>query len=247
MLVELRDVPGALADLSLLLGKSKINILGGFICAAKTQGEKDDNVSYRQMGLFVETEDREMTASNLESMVKSCPFTYRVKVKGSNDGLIVDSLSFPLRLSQGQRAILMRKDVIAASMREVRQVFSSGGDVILYKQGYAAGKSDAEELIRIFGQDNLLEKLEELVNLYSSLGWGRARIVGVDFESLSAKIRVDQSFECLSQRSSKPFSQFLRGHLAGLTSGVLSTEMKCEETSCVSLGNSYCEFVLSVV
>jgi predicted hydrocarbon binding protein len=242
--VQLRDVPGALGDLTMLLGKSGINILGGIVCPPKT--EMSNDTPFRMLEVFVEAANRELSASAIGSLIESCPYTYEVKVRRSREGLIVDSMSFPLRLGQGQRAILIRKDVISASMREVRQVFSTGGDVMLYKQGYAAGKSDAEELIRIFGEESVLEKLEELVNLYSSLGWGRAKISSVDFETLSAKIKVEQSFECMSQTSPKPYSQFLRGHLAGLTSGVLSTEMKCEETACVSMGNHACEFLLSI-
>jgi len=242
--IQLRDVPGALGDLTILLGKSGINILGGIVCPPKSDTPGD--TPFRMLEVFVESSDRELSTSSIERLIESCPYTYEVKVRRSRDGLIVDSMSFPLRLDQGQRAILIRKDVISASMREVRQVFSTGGDVMLYKQGYAAGKSDAEELIRIFGEESILEKLEELVNLYSSLGWGRARITSVDFEALSAKIKVDQSFECMSQSSTKPYSQFLRGHLAGLTSGVLSIEMKCEEIACAAVGNPACEFLLQI-
>lgn len=244
LVVQLRDVPGALGDLTMLLGKSGVNILGGIICPPRAEITSDR--PYRIIEVFVEAQQRDLTTSALEGIVKSCPYTYHTNVKRSKEGLIVDSMSFPLKLGQGQRAILIRKDVISASMKEVRQVFDTGGDVMLYKQGYAAGKSDAEELIRIFGEESILDKLEELVNLYSSLGWGRAKILSVNFESLSAKIRIEQNFECMSQTSSKPYSQFVRGHLAGLTSGVLSAEIKCEEVACVGTGNFACEFLLSI-
>jgi predicted hydrocarbon binding protein len=254
VVVQLTDVPGALAEITSSLAKSKLNILGGFISGidivadAKNQ-RADDNekpLKVRSAGLFLEAQDRDVTAQRIKSLIHSSPYTQEVSVQESADGLIVDSLNFPLRLSQGQRAIVLRSDVISSSMQEIRRIFDTGGDVMLYKQGFAAGTNDAEELIRIFGEVDIPNRLEQLIDLYSSLGWGKAKIVEVDLEKHDATITLEDNFECAGQkRRSKPYSQFVRGHLAGLATRLLSTEMKCIETRCAATGDPYCEFSLS--
>ena len=182
IVLQLRDVPGALADITVSLAKYKVNILGGFISGIEDPKEKDK--VDRSVGLFVEAQNREMTAQQIKGLIQDSAYASEITVRESNDGLIVDSLNFPLKLSQGQRAIVMRSEVIASSMNEIRQIFNTGGDVMLYKQGFSAGQNDAEELIRIFGEGSVLNRIEDLVNLYSSLGWGKARIAEVEFEKL---------------------------------------------------------------
>jgi len=244
IVLQLRDVPGALADITNSLARNKVNILGGFISGIGDSTEKDG--ADRSVGLFVEAQNHEMTAQQIRGLIQDSSYASEITVRESADGLIVDSLNFPLKLSQGQRAIVMRSDVIAKSMDEIRQIFNTGGDVMLYKQGFSAGRNDAEELIRIFGEGSILNRIEDLVNLYSSLGWGKAKIAEVEFEKLSARIRIDENFECMGQeKKSKPYSQFVRGHLAGLSTYLFSTEMKCTEVKCASMGDAYCEFLLT--
>jgi predicted hydrocarbon binding protein len=244
VVLRLRDVPGALADITVSLARNKVNILGGFISGIEDPNEKDK--TDRSVGLFIEAQNHEMTAQQIKGLIQDSAFASEITVRESNDGLIVDSLNFPLKLSQGQRAIVMRSDVIARSMSEIRRIFDTGGDVMLYKQGFSAGQNDAEELIRVFGEGTILNRIEDLIMLYSSLGWGKAKIVEVEFENLSARIRIEENFECMGQgKRSKPYSQFVRGHLAGLSSHLFSTEMKCTEVKCVSMDDSYCEFLLS--
>jgi predicted hydrocarbon binding protein len=241
---QLKDVPGALAEITASLARNKINILGGFVSGIEVTDEKDE--MKRSLGLFVEAQNRDTTASQIKGLIQDSAYSSETTVQESKDGLIIDSLNFPLKLSQGQRAILMRSEVIAGSMNEIREIFNTGGDVMLYKQGFSAGKNDAEELIRVFGEGSILDRIEDLVHLYSSLGWGKARIVEIEFETLTAKIRIDENFECVGQQvKSKPHSQFVRGHLAGLSSHLFSTEMRCEEVKCTSMNDPYCEFLLS--
>lgn len=67
---------------------------------------------------------------------------------------------------------------------------------MLYKQGFSAGKNAAHELMLLFGEGSILNRTEDLVNLYSSLGWGKARIVEVEFEKFPVIIRIEDNFEC---------------------------------------------------
>ena len=155
-MLQLRDVPG-LADITLSLARNKVNILGGFISGIGNPNEKDK--VDRSVGLFVEAQNREMTAQQIRGLIHDSAYASEITVRESNDGLIVDSLNFPLKLSQGQRAIVMRSDVIASSMNEIRQIFNTGGDVMLYKQGFSAGQNDAEEFIRIFGEGSVINRI----------------------------------------------------------------------------------------
>ncbi|MDA4112092.1 MAG: hypothetical protein OK439_06100, partial [Thaumarchaeota archaeon] len=108
IMLRLRDIPGALADITASLARYRLNILGGFISGIEDLDEKEK--MDRSVGLFVEAENHEMTVQQIKGLIQDSAYASEITVRESNDGLIVD-MNFPLKLSQGQRAIVMRSDV----------------------------------------------------------------------------------------------------------------------------------------
>jgi len=148
-------------------------------------------------------------------------------------------------LNSGERVVLVRKEVFPDIFRRLGELFSSGGGAVVFEQGKASGESDARGLVAIFGKEAAKLRTPELSMLYLSLGWGRPELVEFTPDPFSAVIRIYESFECSDQKSSTPYSQFVRGHLAGLVNGLFDKLVDCEERKCMAQGDSWCEFSLS--
>jgi predicted hydrocarbon binding protein len=63
-------------------------------------------------------------------------------------------------------------------------------------------------------------------------------------EDLHFVVRMGNNIECEGQRTDKPNSQWIRGHLVGGASEALGVKMDCRETRCMAMGDPYCEFEL---
>jgi predicted hydrocarbon binding protein len=238
VVVELRSsVPGSLKDVLERLAQNKLNLLA---VSASDQLDSDKAVA----SLFVEPTGKQLTADEVKAIVNSSPFVLSCIVEGSQKGILVAGDAFPIRLGTGQRAMILRTELFSEMLKSMREQFASGGDVIVYHEGIVAGENDAVTLTRIMGNSTIIDNASLLVRLYTALGWGRSELTAFEPNPFRATIRVEASFECESQRSNKPYSQFLRGHFAGFSSRTLGTEVVCEETRCVTVGDPYCEFLL---
>jgi len=57
-------------------------------------------------------------------------------------------------------------------------------------------------------------------------------------------LRLYDSFECEAFRcSDRPASQFIRGHISGLISALLNSNIRVIETKCIAKGDDFCEFI----
>ena len=87
------------------------------------------------------------------------------------------------------------------------------------------------------------ELLVEVLKAYQASGWGRVELVRCDLHAANIVLRLYDSFECKVFRDiGRPASQFIRGHLSGLLSGLLGAEVRAIETKCIAKGDPYCEF-----
>jgi predicted hydrocarbon binding protein len=194
--------------------------------------------------MFVEPTGDSRTADAIKKVIDESPFVLSSSVTGSEDGVLVSKELFPIRMGTGHRVMVIRTGLMSKVLKSTRESFGSGGDLIVYNEGYAAGKSDAETFVKLIGKSKYIEHATLLVQLRTALGWGRATFVEFQVSPFKARAKVEDSFECADQKSSKPFSQFLRGHFAGLASGVMGADVHCKETKCVAMGDPYCEFEL---
>ncbi len=234
--VELKDVPGALASVATLLSKAGVNVLSGFT-AFRAKGPT-------LWGFFAEGAREDLSASRLKKVIEKSQSVRWSEVREGNEGLVVDSIHFPLKLNTGERVIVGRIEVFVNMFKRLREMYGSAGETILFEQGVASGESDGRALVETFGQELARESILELSMLYSSLGWGRPELLDFSANPFSASIRIYESFECGMQKSQRPVSQFLRGHLCGLASVLFEKRVKCEEARCSAQGNGYCEFTL---
>lgn len=235
--LELRNRLGDVAAVSNILAQNSIEVLTGSF----TRGAGGRPGIWQ---IFVQPLNPGVTLDEVKRLMLSCPDVVGCQIKESRDGLLVDSVTFPIKISSGQRAMIIRNDVWNSMLQRTREKFGSGGDVIVYEQGNMAGRMTGKELLAALGKNFLLQQLDQVISMYQALGWGMARIMSYSQSPFSLAIRMWDSAECMGQKSDKPTGHFIRGHIVGNVEEMYGIEVKCAETSCLARGNPYCEFIV---
>jgi predicted hydrocarbon binding protein len=238
--LEVRNRVGDLAAISHVLAESKIGILNGSF----HRGEDGRPGSWE---MFVVPQDQNISADEMKRLLTSCPDVLSCQIRESRDGLLVDTLTFPITLSSGERAMIMRHDVWNSMLQKTRQKFGSGGNVIIYDQGVIAGKIAAKELLAAIGKENIGAQINQVFSTYQALGWARAAVLKYSRDPLGLIVRMYENSECTGQQSERPTGHFIRGHIAGMGEEMFNMKVKCEETSCLAMGNDYCDFLLEAI
>jgi predicted hydrocarbon binding protein len=235
--LELENKPGALGNLANLLGIRGINMLEGYFGANTTE-------STGPISFFVETNNTRLDDKWLKEFIETSVGVENVQVKESVEGFLADSLNFPIVWNTGDRAVMMRMDYLRVVFEALRKAIGADGDRIIYNQGFDYGKASWANLLATFTPRSH-GGLEEVLQIYSAVGWGRVSLREVDQRNKHATIRMTESFECAESGQGIPASQFVRGHIAGAMSAYFRSDVKAVETKCVSAGAGYCEFDLS--
>jgi predicted hydrocarbon binding protein len=235
IVVELKNVPGALQDLLGVLRNLNINVLTSFTSV-------DAGAETGVWSGFAEGAGR--TASELKRAVSTSRFVVDSIVTESKEGVLVDAIHFPLTFNTGDRAIMMRSMYITRMLAAVRKQFGSGGDVIVYEEGRSYGKDVASYYLDLLGKYFVRSNLPYVLKLYQALGWFRLDDAVQSKRDSTITISTGGCFECEGVTSPRPYSQFVRGHLGGAISVFLGEELRCEESKCTAKGDKSCEFLL---
>lgn len=231
---ELRGGLGALIPVLEVLMKENARVLGSSSFAPR-------GAASGSWSAFVEGE--RLDAVKLKRSIGSLEGVVTATVKESTDGLLVDSELFPLVWNGGDRMVMMRCQYLRATFEKMKEMFGSGGDTIVFDEGFAFGNEAGKDFARALGKEFTQSHLREMLMIYQSVGW--FRLEGVDLrENGTIVLRAAENFECEGAKSETPHSHFVRGHLAGAASATTGARMSCEETMCVAMGDPVCEFTL---
>jgi predicted hydrocarbon binding protein len=235
LVVELKNVPGALHDVLGVIRDLNLNILGSFYSA-------DSAASTGVWSGFVE--DSHHTAAELKEKLSSSQLILDSIVIESKEGFLVDATLFPIALNTGEKAVMMEAGYLGRMLAAVRKRFGTGGESIIHEEGQGYGRDAWTHYVTMLGSGFLRSNLQDVLKLYQALGW--FKLEGVDWNDTdrSVTVRTRGNFECEGAKSSSPYSHFVRGHLAGGLTAIMGKEMACEETKCIAVGDEYCEFVL---
>lgn len=188
------------------------------------------------------TEKRKIPKELLQEITKS-KYVKKVKViKPILKGLLSDNFFFPVSIG-GYRAIILRKPIYEALIKEWQKTYGDTASVFLYHLGYLMGLKAFDDHVKILGDvnHNKLILLNEV--LFRDAGFGILKI-HVDFKNNSAKVKIYNSFECelfKNEKRNKTASNFVRGMLAGWFTRFFNKEVKALEVKCVARGEPYCE------
>lgn len=233
----LENKPGALGNLADILAVRGINILEGFF-GGMSYGERA-NLSF-----FCETTNSRMDAEWLKDYLETSVFASDVEVRSATDGMLVDSVNFPLTWNTGERAVLMRVGGLHAMFDSVVKGHPKEGAEELYHLGFEYGKEAWTKLVGVY-KPKSKESLNEALKIYSATGWGRPELQEFDPGRMRARLKVSECFECSAQGEGARGSNFVRGHLAGALSAYFGQDVDCAETKCVKDGSPTCEFEIT--
>ncbi|MDG6951153.1 MAG: hypothetical protein JRN12_04845 [Nitrososphaerota archaeon] len=229
-----KNVPGSFSDLISRISEAKLNILS--MTTSVMPGEKSAT-----MTLVVENAGG-LALSEIKSKLEPSALVPSIEVELPKSGLLVESKHFPIVMSGGERLVLMRTDMFLQMILGLKKTFGTGGDVILYRMGYTYGETAMKKLVSLMGKPYLRQNFNELVGIYTALGWSKPLFTKLVPEGPEAVARVEDSFECAGQRSALPASQFLRGHMTAVMDAVWGKRFRSKESKCLACGDGFCEF-----
>jgi predicted hydrocarbon binding protein len=234
--IELANTPGALEEVASILSRHKVNVLTGF----------HDPVEW---SFFADITEIESSTDEIVKEISSLPVVSKVSLgKEVSEGIIVDTLH--PRLMWGPfRTIIVRADIMSSILSRVKGIFGpegKAGRAIVFGMGEAAGRAAFRGIVNQIGAEIMKTQFRDLIQLYTTQGWGDFRLTGLDVNAMTARVDVFDSFESAHVQGAVPSSvstcDFLRGHLAGLFSERYGKRMDANETLCVARGHSHCQF-----
>jgi predicted hydrocarbon binding protein len=136
--------------------------------------------------------------------------------------------------------------LLAFPLGEMCSIFSmfgelgSGGEALAYHMGFKAGERLHERMVSQYMDSK--EILEHFLMFNEGLGRGSFKIKEYE-EGKYCTIQVkDFLLEYLGTSEARIGNSLFRGLLAGLFTKLWNTQVKIEETKCITKGEPYCEF-----
>lgn len=235
IVVRLKDVPGALGSVLLLL-RDHVDIVG-----SASHGLGDGSAIWSGFGkslLKAETEGK------LKNRVERLSVVLECEVKGSDHGLLVDSFHSGIEVAPGRPGIVLPTEGLARTFDHLTEAFGSWAEIILFEEGFALGRSTGQYLNTRLGNSRLDWRIKALLGMYRVQGWGSASLK-VEKPRARYRVRFHDGFECAGGGKVRKECGFLRGHLTSIVSTLSGSEFKGEETKCRLRGDPFCEFLLS--
>lgn len=194
---------------------------------------------------FLDITDSKSTPEELvEELNKSGYFRVLKVIRPITDGLMVDTASYPLKVGTKRAAILTDAEY-RGLLTEVRKLFGSGGDTLLYHVGYHMGMRLGrmqEEIAERVGIKDPKKIYKEITTaMFQLSGYGRMEVL--EMENDRAVIQVYDSFECeLGKGRVIPYSHLVRGIIAGTLSEIFEKGFVVVEDACIAKGDPACKF-----
>ena len=126
----------------------------------------------------------------------------------------------------------------------VHALLGTGGDFLLYEEGFAIGKANGEGFVKMLGREKIHDIIGYLRNNLSAQGWGRVA-VGEQTDGEASHLMIYDCFECSENPGSRTGCHFFRGYIVGNRLATTGQELTAEEVRCVLKGDKVCEFLLT--
>ncbi len=224
-----------------ILGKHNVPML--YICSSLLKGKKNRTV------IFLDFTDSGASVEDLASELEATGLTeVEGIIKPPVEGFIADIFSERL-MAGGSRVIILRDLGYRGFLEGIRERFGSGGAAFLYYIGFETGTGfaklhkEAGEKVGNKDPESILHHIS--APMFQWAGFGRLEIH--DASPARAVLSVHGSFECelvkgQTRQTPKPYSQFVRGILAGILSELFGRKFEVTERECLARGDPYCRF-----
>ena len=239
--IEMRNVIGALRELTESVGKHGVNILSGFHDAPLS-------AETGVWSFFADFTKANIEPEGLATELSSHPSVLRVRSKRSDDGFITDTMHFPVLVGR-ERAIIVRASILVSILERIRSIFgpeSRSAQVMLHQIGEAGGQRVSEAVKTMTGLVFMRNNIARALSLFTAVGWGILDVKTVDPDKKTAEIHIKDGFESADSRNTSTTAQchFTRGLLTGWFSTLFETKIDVAETHCVAKGDPFCIFLV---
>ncbi|MEM3882434.1 MAG: V4R domain-containing protein [Candidatus Methanomethyliaceae archaeon] len=160
------------------------------------------------------------------------------------EGFIVDTVSAPI-VAGKSRVIMLRDLGYRQLLTEIRKLFGTGGEALLYHVGFNMGlgfaklHKDLADKVGIKDPAKIYQQISCM--MFQWAGFGRKE--ALEISSKHAIIHVYDSFECENGRPSiRPYSQLVRGLVAGTLAELFNRSFNVTEDLCIAKGDPFCRF-----
>jgi predicted hydrocarbon binding protein len=235
IVARLKDVPGALHSVLGLL-HDRVNFAD-----SSSHILEDGTAIWSGFGTSL-LEDE--TEEKLKRLIETSPFVLECEVKGSDQGLLIDSFHSGLDIAPDRPGVVFSIAGVTRIYDRLVQTLRSGGETILFEEGSALGESVGQYLNARLGHGELDWKVKALLGTYRAYGWGSASLE-VEEPGTRFRVTVRDDFECVEKGKVRKECGFLRGHLTSAISTLSGREFGGRETKCRFRGDPLCEFLIS--
>ena len=224
---------GSLSQIARVLAVRDLNILEGYTCSTN---EKTMAV----WSFIAEPLNPRMDKKFLLELLKEEGYVREVQVEESEDGLVIDSLNFPVVWGSGDRAILLGAEFIRKTFEAAVTRFGEKGREVVYDLGLNYGKERFNALFAGAPSLDIRKALNSAAKLVGATGMGRARMVTFDPLQHLVRVEVLECFECQGRKSDHGCSDFVRGIIAGAVSAAFQKDLLSRENRCIGKGDPAC-------
>lgn len=132
-IIEMKKIPNPIRECSDAMEEEGVQILSGFHMISPKE-------ELHFWSLFIDFTNAKIKPPELAEKLKKLDAVEHVKFMESFKGLLIDMFHFPLRWG-GERAMVMRTEVMASMMAKMLETYGTGGATILFQIGSTLGQN----------------------------------------------------------------------------------------------------------
>lgn len=237
-----KDGFGVINQLTAILSSHRVSLRQAFVSSiGKEVGNDGDTLILA----FLDVTDSDVSLDEITSELKSTGFFVSLEViLPKVEGLIADTLSHPLKAGRN-RIIILRDLGYRGLLTEIRKLFGTGGEALLYHVGFTTGiefgklHRETAEAVNIEDPVEIFKNVSTV--MFQWAGFGKMQVNELTQEH--GEIIVHDSFECeLGKQRAITYSQFLRGMIAGILAELFGRGFSVVEEYCIAKGDPVCRF-----
>jgi predicted hydrocarbon binding protein len=236
VVVKMKDEVGAVANVNALISSLKVDIRQSMTYTLPGETHAIHNA-------FVSLNDPQVSLNQLVERIRLSVFVLDVQAFEGREGVIVDTISFPVHW-QGRRVVILAQRSVARMFEGIRSQLGAESDVIIYGLGMDYGRDLAEYFTSILGKDYLVRNYDYGLDVLAATGWGIPELTGAKRDFPNMTIRLSSCLECDGRNSKQAVCSFMRGFLSGVFGTIVGHSVHCEELQCLAKGDSSCRFEL---
>jgi predicted hydrocarbon binding protein len=145
----------------------------------------------------------------------------------------------------GERCIIITQTRVAEVCSRLSEIFQSGAKLIIFEAGKAAGNHFVEEASDATKIDKVLF-LKTVSQRFTDAGLGKIEIVEFDPEKVEVKFRIWNNFFAGLGCDNSMYRGCIEGFVTGIYEHVMSITPKIKKTKCITDGDPYCEWHMTL-